>query len=107
MSYRVDTPVISERARPEPRLRNLGKMLPVAKQRTYHVMTRIGGGWSVQREGASRATGTYDSKNQAIKHAREAARSAGGDLVIHSRDGLVQDSMTYPPRDGSVKTKRR
>jgi hypothetical protein len=82
-------------------------MLHMAKPRTYHVMTRIGGGWSVQREGSGRATGTYDSKDQAVKRAREAARSAGGDVVIHSRDGLIQHSMTYPTREGSVKTKRR
>jgi hypothetical protein len=71
--------------------------LPVAKQRTYHVMTRIGGGWSVRKEGASRPTGTYDSKNQAIKRTREVARSTGGDVVIHNRDGLIQESTTYPP----------
>jgi hypothetical protein len=82
-------------------------MLTMTKQRIYHVLTRIGGGWSVRKEGASRATGTYDSKDQAIKRAREAARSAGGDVVIHNRDGLIQDSMTYAPRGASAGAKRR
>jgi hypothetical protein len=88
-------------------MRNLGSMVPVAKQRTYHVMTRIGGGWSVRKEGASRPTGTYYSKEQAIKRAREVARSAGGDVVIHKRDGLVQELTTYPTRGASGRAKRR
>jgi len=79
----------------------------MAKQRTYHVTTRIGGGWSVRREGTSRPTGTYDTKDQAIKCAREAGRSTGGDVVIHNRDGLVQDLTTYPQRGGSARTTRR
>jgi hypothetical protein len=49
----------------------------------------------------------YDSKNQAIRRAREVARSAGGDVVIHNRDGLVQESTTYPPRGASARAKRR
>ena len=106
MSHRVDTPVIYERARPEPRFVNLGRMLPVPKQPTYHVMTRIGGGWSVRKEGASRPAGTFDSKDQAIKRAREVARSGGGEVVIHYRDGLVQELTTYPSRGASARAKR-
>jgi hypothetical protein len=97
MTYRTDTAVSSER----------GRMPTVTKQRTYHVMTRIGGGWSVRKEGASRPTGTYDSKEQAIRRARQVARSGGGDVVIHKRDGLVQELTTYPTRGASGRTKRR
>lgn len=82
-------------------------MLTMPKQRTYHVMTRIGGGWSVHREGAGRATGTFESKDQAIKCARETARAAGGEVAIHKRDGLIQELTTYSARGTSGKTKRR
>lgn len=107
VTHRIDSTVSSERAPLEPGLRNLGSMVPVTKQRTYHVMTRIGGGWSVRKEGASRASGIYDSKEQAIKRAREVARSAGGDIVIHNRDGLVQESTTYSRQPASAGAKRR
>jgi hypothetical protein len=77
------------------------------KRRIYHVMTRIGGGWSVRKEGVSRPTGTFDSKSQAIRRAREVARSGGGEVVIHDRDGLVQELTTYPSPAPSGKVKRR
>ena len=84
----------------------LGLQLMMAKQRTYHVMTRIGGGWSVRREGTDRATGTFESKAQAVKCARDVARTAGGEVVVHTRDGMVQESRTYSSGGGSGKTAR-
>jgi hypothetical protein len=75
--------------------------------RTYHVMTRIGGGWSVRKEGTTRPTGTFDSKDQAIRRAREVARNGGGEVVIHHRDGLVQELTTYPAPSAAARTKHR
>ena len=107
MSYRVDAPVASTRARPDAKSRNPGRVLPVTKERVYYVMTRIGGGWSVRKEGASRPTGTFKLKSEAIKCAREVARSGGGEVSIHREDGMVQKLTTYPAPRASASAKRR
>ena len=65
------------------------------EKRSYHVISKIGGGWSVRKEGAERASGTYSSKNDAIGRAREIARKDGTDLVIHGRDGRINERATY------------
>ncbi len=56
----------------------------------YHVAPMRGGGWSVKRLGASRASGTYVSKGAAIRAASTmAARSAPAQVVIHSATGKI------------------
>ena len=72
--------------------------------REYHVIARIGGGWSVYKRGASRASRSFEVKSDAVNHARGAARRAGAELVIHERDGTVDrrvqfGSASLPSRD--------
>lgn len=46
--------------------------------------------WAVKREGASRASKIYSNKDMAIKNA-EKMRNNGYDIIIHKKDGTVQD----------------
>lgn len=66
-----------------------------ASKKSYHVISKIGGGWSVHRQGADRASGTFGSKNEAVGRAREIARKEGAELMIHGRDGTIKESTTY------------
>ena len=53
-----------------------------------HVMKR-GTGWAIKKQGASRASRVYDSKQEAIEAGRRFKR-LGYDLVIHKKDGSIQ-----------------
>ena len=67
-----------------------------ADRTTYTVTPRDGGDWSVQLEGAGRATSVHDSKDEAVS---EAKRLAGdrrpGQLLVYKKDGTVQTEQTY------------
>jgi len=62
---------------------------------TYHVIPQIGGGWSVRKSGAARANRTFETKQDAIGHARDVAKKSGVELVIHGRDGTIRERTTY------------
>ena len=67
-----------------------------ADRTTYTVTPREGGGWSVQAEGASRATSVHDSKDEAVSRARKLAGDRRpGQLLVYKKDGTVQSEQTY------------
>jgi uncharacterized protein YdaT len=73
-------------------------------KRDYHVAPNSGGGWKVQREGASRSSGHFERKSEAMERGRELAQSNRTELVEHGRDGRIQGSNSYgndpcPPED--------
>lgn len=72
----------------------------------YHVVRR-GKDWAPIREGASKASGIYQTQAEAERAAKEHAHSSGGGEVrIHGLDGKIRDSDTvapakdpFPPKD--------
>jgi len=54
-----------------------------------------GGKWSVRRAGSSRASGTYDTQEEAVEKARETARNQRTELYIHGRDGRIRERDSY------------
>ena len=71
--------------------------------KNQHVMPRDGH-WVVKGAGNSRATKVVTTQREALRVAREIARNQGSDVVIHGRDGRIQDLDSYgndpfPPRD--------
>jgi hypothetical protein len=73
------------------------------KKRDIHVVPHPDG-WAVERELARRPSAVTDTKQKAEEHAREIARREKVEVVIHRRDGTIQDSDSYgrdpsPPRD--------
>lgn len=61
-------------------------------------------GWAVKREGGERASSVHGRKEDALDAGRELARKDEVELVIHGRDGKIQDSDSYgndpsPPTD--------
>ena len=61
-------------------------------------------GWATMKEGAERAGSIFDNKADALEQAREQARRERVDVIIHGRNGRIQDSDSYgndpfPPRD--------
>lgn len=53
------------------------------------------GKWSVRRAGSSRASGVYDTQQEAIQNARKIAQTQQTELYIHGRDGRIRERNTY------------
>jgi hypothetical protein len=72
--------------------------------KNVHVTHRASGQWAVVSEGASRASGLYDTQGRAIDAGRDIARNHRSELVIHDRENRIRDSDSYgndscPPHD--------
>jgi hypothetical protein len=76
----------------------------MAQQRDYHVIPNPAGGWSVRRAGADRASGVFSRQSDAVEHARELARNAHAELIVHGKDGRIRNGTTsqrdqLPPKE--------
>jgi hypothetical protein len=61
-------------------------------------------GWGVRGEGYSRLTSEHRTKNAAENAGRQIAKHQQSELVIHGRDGKIQDKDSFgkdpcPPKD--------
>ncbi len=68
----------------------------MARRKIWHVVPHGDGGWAVKKEGAQRASGLYDAKDEAIEGARNLAkRNEPSQIKIHGTDGKIQTKHTY------------
>ena len=72
-------------------------------KRNQHVLP-LGNGWAVKKEGSNKFTVITETKKDAVNVAREIARNNQSELVIHGKDGKIQDKDSYgndpnPPKD--------
>lgn len=62
-----------------------------------HVNPNPDGGWDINKPGASRSSGHFETQGEAIDRAREILRrEGGGELTIHDRHNKIRDSDTVP-----------
>jgi uncharacterized protein YdaT len=54
-----------------------------------HVISRKDG-WAIKKEGNPKASEIYSTKDAAVKDAKKFA-SKGHDVVVHRRDGTIQE----------------
>lgn len=54
-----------------------------------------GGGWSVKKAGASRATSTHSTQADAINAATRIARNQQTEVYVHGRDGRIRERNSY------------
>lgn len=71
---------------------------------SYHVVPVQDGGWSVKRGGAARASKTFEVKTEAVSFGRQLSLNQNSELVIHRKDGTIQNANSYgddpnPPKD--------
>lgn len=71
--------------------------------KTHHVVPNKDGGWDVARGGASRSSGHFETKREAIDRGREISRNQGTEFRIHNKDGRIGSSDSHggdpnPPR---------
>jgi uncharacterized protein YdaT len=60
-------------------------------KRNIHVIPH-GDGWATRKEGSERVSRVTETQGVAIELAREHARKAGVEVVVHKRDGSIRDS---------------
>jgi len=63
-------------------------------KRNQHVVP-LGKGWAVKREGSSKYTAITENKRDATTIARSIAKHNKSELVIHGKDGKIQDKDSY------------
>lgn len=62
----------------------------MSDKKTHHVVKNPSGGWSVKKGGATRASGTYNTQQEAIDSARQISQKQGSRVVVHGRDGRIK-----------------
>ncbi|WP_258359434.1 DUF2188 domain-containing protein [Moorella sulfitireducens (nom. illeg.)] len=72
-------------------------------RKTHHVVPNPKGGWDIKKGGAERSSGHFETKQEAIKRAREISKNQGSELVIHNRNGQISGADShgndpYPPK---------
>jgi hypothetical protein len=72
-------------------------------RKNQHVVP-LGNGWAVKGEGNSRYTAITESKRDATTIARSIAKNNKSEIVIHGKNGRIQDKDSYgkdpvPPKD--------
>jgi hypothetical protein len=75
----------------------------MATKRDIHVIPHDDG-WTTKKEGAQRGSFVHERKTDALEQGRAQAKRDQVELVIHRRDGTIQDSDSYgkdphPPKD--------
>lgn len=62
----------------------------MAEKKTHHVVKNPTGGWSVKKGGATKASGTFKTQQEAIKSAEKISKNQGSRVVVHGRDGRIK-----------------
>lgn len=74
-------------------------------KKSYHVIAKSDGHWSVKKTGAERASGNFSTKAAAVTSAKKlVTKDGGGELIVHGKDGRVNRRDSYgidpnPPKD--------
>lgn len=71
---------------------------------TQHVVPNSEGGWSVKKGGATKATKSFENKSEATVYGKKIAKNQSAELVIHKKDGTIQNPNSFgkdqnPPKD--------
>ena len=63
-------------------------------KRNQHVVP-LGNGWAVKGEGNSKFTAITENKREATVIARNIAKNNKSEIVIHGKDGKIQEKDSY------------
>ena len=67
----------------------------MARKPAIHTTPAKSGGWTNQREGSSRALGTFSTKAEAQAAGRDAAKRDKTEHIVHTRDGRISARNSY------------
>ncbi|MEM9686278.1 MAG: DUF2188 domain-containing protein [Bacteroidota bacterium] len=67
----------------------------MAKRSNHVVPSKKRGGWVVRKSGSTKASKSFDRKEDAVKFGRDLSRKEKTELYIHKKDGRIQDRSSY------------
>lgn len=75
----------------------------MSKGKSHHVVPNPDGGWDVKKGGAGRASGHYETKEEALKEGRQISKNQNTEFYIHGKNGQIQQKDShgkdpYPPK---------
>jgi hypothetical protein len=73
-------------------------------KKEHHVVPNPEGGWDIKKKNAERASRHFDKKQDAVDRGREISKNQKSELVIHGKDGKIQQKDSHgndpnPPKD--------
>ena len=73
-------------------------------KKNQHVVPSSAKKWAVKGAGNKKNTKLTQTKEEAVKRARQIAKNQKTELVIHNKDGKIRDKDSYgndphPPKD--------
>lgn len=76
----------------------------MAPRKTHHVVPNPGGGWDSKKGGGIKSIKHFDRMDEAIIFTRKISQNQDSELVIHGKDGKIQQSDSHgndpcPPKD--------
>jgi len=66
----------------------------MAKNKDQHVVPHKDG-WAVKKSNSERASGIYDTQQEAFKQARQIAKNQKSEVSIHGKDGKIRRKHSY------------
>ena len=77
--------------------------MPKKTRKEHHVVPNSEGGWDIKKAGGERAIKHLPTKEEAVNIAREISKNQGTELVIHGKNGKIQEKDShgkdpYPPK---------
>jgi len=72
-------------------------------RKEYHVVSNPKGGWDVKKAHVSRAAIHASTKSEAVDRARTLCKKERAELVIHGKDGKIQESNSYGNDPSTIK----
>jgi adenine/guanine phosphoribosyltransferase-like PRPP-binding protein len=78
-------------------------MSRITGENRWHVFPAEGR-WVILRDRAQRATRVLPSRSEAIALARTLAEDAGGEVIIHRKDGTLQERQVADRASGRLET---
>jgi hypothetical protein len=58
---------------------------------SHHIIWEANGGWDVKKDGATRSSGHFDKKQDAVDAGRKISQNQGTEFYIHGKDGKIQN----------------
>ncbi|MFA6282559.1 MAG: DUF2188 domain-containing protein [Desulfurivibrionaceae bacterium] len=74
-------------------------------RKTHHVVPGgDSGGWDIKKGGGHKSIKHFETKQDAVKHARGISKNQKSELIVHKKDGTIQNPDSHggdpcPPRD--------
>ncbi|GHV50899.1 hypothetical protein FACS1894168_2600 [Deltaproteobacteria bacterium] len=62
---------------------------------SHHVIPNDEGGWDVKKGGASRRSGHFDTKQEAVNAGRQISKNQETEFFIHDKDGKIQSKDSH------------